>query len=188
MPIRFRCGHCNRLLGIATRKAGAETTCPHCGATITVPTPAEESGKTERLNLEDIDQLLDHATERVTEPATQVLEPPRTDAPAGSPKQKASKAPLPRSASKSPATKPEPEATPDEPPLFENDLELIFGPTALPLEDNKPKRSSASSKDALSLEDKPQGLVISPQKATLLMGGVVVLLALAFAAGYLVAR
>ena len=37
MPIRFRCSRCNRLLGIARRKAGTETTCPHCGATIMVP-------------------------------------------------------------------------------------------------------------------------------------------------------
>ncbi len=30
MPIRFRCPHCNRLLGIATRKAGTDIPCPQC--------------------------------------------------------------------------------------------------------------------------------------------------------------
>jgi phage FluMu protein Com len=57
MPIRFRCAYCNRLLGIATRKAGTETTCPHCGYTITVPYP-DDGEKTERVNLADVDALL----------------------------------------------------------------------------------------------------------------------------------
>ena len=31
MPIRFRCPHCERLLGIARRKAGTPIRCPQCG-------------------------------------------------------------------------------------------------------------------------------------------------------------
>lgn len=58
MPIRFRCSYCNRLLGIATRKAGTQTTCPHCGNSITVPIPNEDAAQTERVNLEDVDELL----------------------------------------------------------------------------------------------------------------------------------
>ncbi|HSQ57434.1 MAG TPA: hypothetical protein VLM40_17055 [Gemmata sp.] len=42
MAIQFRCGGCNRLLSIGTRKAGTATTCPKCGATILVPTPEAE--------------------------------------------------------------------------------------------------------------------------------------------------
>lgn len=176
MPIRFRCSHCNRLLGIATRKAGTATTCPHCRASITVPAPDGEPAKTERLNLDDVDRLLGpQATERVTAPATQVLEAPRAEAPRLEP-------PAP------PKAEPEPRAAgPEEQPLFENDFDLMFGDSATPLDD-RPKPPPVSGPDALSLDPAPRMLVLSPQQATLLMGGVVVLLALAFAAGYLVAR
>ena len=46
MPIRFRCSHCNRLLGIARRKAGTETKCPHCEGMILVP--AEDAAEDNR--------------------------------------------------------------------------------------------------------------------------------------------
>ena len=56
MPIRFRCGYCNRLLGIARRKAGTETNCPHCGYAITVPVPddARDDGES-AANMDEID-------------------------------------------------------------------------------------------------------------------------------------
>jgi hypothetical protein len=37
MPIRFRCPHCQQLMGIARRKAGQAVQCPTCKATVTVP-------------------------------------------------------------------------------------------------------------------------------------------------------
>jgi phage FluMu protein Com len=37
MPIRFRCKRCYQMLGIASRKAGAEIACPKCGFSQTVP-------------------------------------------------------------------------------------------------------------------------------------------------------
>jgi hypothetical protein len=37
MPIRFRCPHCNQLLGIARRKAGTQVQCPTCNAAVHVP-------------------------------------------------------------------------------------------------------------------------------------------------------
>jgi hypothetical protein len=37
MPIRFRCGHCQQLLGIARRKAGTVVTCPNCQQAVIVP-------------------------------------------------------------------------------------------------------------------------------------------------------
>ena len=37
MPIRFRCGHCNQLLGIARRKAGRIVHCPTCRGEVLVP-------------------------------------------------------------------------------------------------------------------------------------------------------
>ena len=93
MPIRFRCSYCNRLLGIATRKAGMETLCPHCGYTITVPVPQEQNdGPTERMNLEEVEELLGNAaTEALSKsavaeapaapPSPPVLELPWTDEP-----------------------------------------------------------------------------------------------------------
>lgn len=50
MPIQFRCPACDRLLSLATRKAGAQIACPNCKAAVTVPgatapseSPAEEA-------------------------------------------------------------------------------------------------------------------------------------------------
>ncbi|HZV07420.1 MAG TPA: hypothetical protein VE999_20215 [Gemmataceae bacterium] len=39
MPIRFRCSHCNQLMGIARRKAGTMVRCPTCQAEVLVPQP-----------------------------------------------------------------------------------------------------------------------------------------------------
>ena len=44
MPIRFRCVYCDKLLGIARRKAGAVVNCPHCAEKLIVPTPEPEVG------------------------------------------------------------------------------------------------------------------------------------------------
>jgi phage FluMu protein Com len=43
MPIRFRCQHCNQLMGIARRKAGMTVTCPTCRAQLVVPQAAAEA-------------------------------------------------------------------------------------------------------------------------------------------------
>ncbi len=227
MPIRFRCSYCNRLLGIATRKAGTETICPHCGYTITVPVPTEDDAKTERVNMDDVDELLGNvATERVVEPATQVIQPPApvaaTPTPArpveppraGLPKPppKPAPPPVPKVAPKQDATAmslspdaapipkarpapppvpkavPKPPANPDDPPLFEGNVDEILGRTASQAEDDRAKPPPTSGQDAMSLSEPPRMLVISAQKATLLMGAVVVLLALAFAAGYFLAK
>ena len=37
MPVRFRCRHCNQLIGIARRKIGAEVSCPTCSRALLVP-------------------------------------------------------------------------------------------------------------------------------------------------------
>jgi phage FluMu protein Com len=42
MPIRFRCVYCDKLLGIARRKAGAVVNCPQCQQPLIVPTPEPE--------------------------------------------------------------------------------------------------------------------------------------------------
>ena len=68
--------------------------------------------------------------------------------------------------------------------LFEGDVDEILGATAAPDGPDRTKPPTTSGMDALSLDDAPRHIVISAQKATLLMAVVVVLLALAFAAGY----
>ncbi len=215
MPIRFRCTFCNRLLGIATRKAGTETTCPHCGYNITVPTPTEDDAQTERINLEDVDELLGNgATERVTEPATQVVqpapplvpavsprlpvEPPRAEQPKPVATPKAVPPPVPKAPSAirplAPAARPTPPPVPkaaktsDDPPLFEGDMDAILGKSVVPVEAERPRTAPTSGQDAMSLGEPPRMLVISTTKAMLLLGGVVVLLTLAFAAGFFLAR
>jgi hypothetical protein len=42
MPIRFRCTHCQKLLGIAHRKAGTMVPCPKCGRETLVPQGEQE--------------------------------------------------------------------------------------------------------------------------------------------------
>ena len=37
MPIRFRCTHCQQLLSVSRKQAGAGVTCPACGKDLRVP-------------------------------------------------------------------------------------------------------------------------------------------------------
>jgi hypothetical protein len=43
MPIRFRCGRCNQLMGIARRKAGTTIQCPTCHSPVVVPQEQKEA-------------------------------------------------------------------------------------------------------------------------------------------------
>lgn len=177
MPIRFRCAYCNRLLGIATRKAGTETTCPHCGYAITVPHPDGEA-RAGRVNVDDVSELLRQPA------ALGALEP--EDAGEITQKSLTLVAPVtkPRAAPPTRATGTE------SAPLFEGDLDALLGTSDAPvaldkLSDAKP--SAASGTDARSLGDPKQHIVLSSRAATLLMALVVAALALAFALGYYVA-
>ena len=197
MPIRFRCSYCNRLLGIATRKAGTETTCPHCGYAIIVPVP-QDDGRTERMNLEDVEAMLGKGATEVIQPSAVAAPPaPPPPPPAERPRAEAPKplAPVylkPAPAPPAPKAKPAPPAkpissNPDDPPLFERDMDEILGKTAAPAEDEREQRPKVSGMDALSLGEPAHQIVISAQKATFLMILVVVLLVVAFAAGYFLA-
>lgn len=182
MPIRFRCTYCNRLLGIATRKAGMETTCPHCGYSITVPTPQDEDDRTERMNLEDVEAALGRGATEAVKPPAAVAEPlpverPRADPPKAPAAAKPKVAPAPKPASNDP----------NDRPLFERDMDDIFGKTKAPVEPEKAKPKATSGMDAMSLGEPTHQIVISQQKATFLMILAVVLMVLSFAAGYFVA-
>ena len=47
MAIKFRCPHCQQLLGISTTKAGTIVDCPACGRSVNVPTEGGVGKKTE---------------------------------------------------------------------------------------------------------------------------------------------
>ncbi len=197
MPIRFRCSYCNRLLGIATRKAGTQTTCPHCGYSITVPVPNEDDSKTERLSFDDVEAMLGREVTEIGDPASASarpvasapVAPPPAEKPRSEPKSAAAALPVPRPRpAPPPLPKPAPKPIdPDDPPLFEADVDELLGAKAAPEEEARARPPVVSGMDALSLGDPPRQVTMSAQKATLLMVAVVVLLALAFAAGMFLA-
>jgi phage FluMu protein Com len=159
MPIRFRCGHCNRLLGIARRKAGTDAICPHCGYTITVPEP-----RGERTELAEIESLLHpHIPEPPPPPAPPATAPP----------------PLPSSATEGDGAR----------PLFEQDMDEVLGglnPPPSPHDDRERKPPPTSGTEALSLDPERGQWVLSSQQVTLAAVGVFVLVILAFVAGFLI--
>lgn len=153
MPIRFRCGYCNKLLGIARRKAGTQTTCPHCGAAITVPVPDDDMED----ELDEIDALLKGGT-----PAGE---------PASSPQRS-------------------PPATGGERPLFERDIDSVLGPTkkaAAAPPAPQPQTAHAPGMDATSLGAPGVPYTTGAQRTTAIIVCVLVLLMMAFAAGFLIA-
>jgi hypothetical protein len=198
MPIRFRCGYCNRLLGIARRKAGSETTCPHCGYTLTVPD--DPVGDT--TEMEDLDELLN--------PMTSPLPPTRAPAAERSSPVSQSKVhtkePVSNGSSSAPAAPPSSSAPPSkrptkttptaadprspvERPLFERNVEDVLG-THRPIDEEraaKPKNVPTTGMDASSLVDDRSSIVLSVQKATVLAILAVILIGISFAAGYILA-
>jgi phage FluMu protein Com len=201
MPIRFRCAYCNRLLGIATRKAGTETTCPHCGYTITVPYP-DDGEKTERVNLADVEALLKRpaAGEPPVVDAAEVTQksgvltapppaPPKALVPPAPP---AAKPVAPAAPKAKPPALPKKPRDPNESGLFEGDIDELLGGSESPILLERPAEAQKNAPgghgtDARSLGDPAQHLTLSSRAATLLMALVLVLLVLAFALGYYVA-
>jgi DNA-directed RNA polymerase subunit RPC12/RpoP len=182
MPIRFRCSRCNRLLGIARRKAGSDTRCPHCGSTITVPT--HDGSEDDRGELAEIDQLLNPAnavpitpsalSESTGPPTVTRPAPPAPPVPRPTPSQRSSAVSLPKSD--------------EDRPLFERDVDAVLGVSTTEQPDSsKTKPAATSGMDAMSLGSERGQIVLSSQKATALVVAVVVMLALAFAAGFLIA-
>ncbi|HEY3787487.1 MAG TPA: hypothetical protein VGL71_01475 [Urbifossiella sp.] len=189
MPIRFRCHHCERLLGIARRKAGTAIHCPQCGVGITVPHEDEQPDRT----LYDVDELLGPPPvngiaipEPAPEPAElvgvtqdfQFIAPSRPVLP--QPMVPAVSPPIPR---------PTPKRKPmGEMPLFEqSNMDALLGLAdagGLLELDEPSKVKPVSGMDALSLDEGPGKIVLSSQKATLLVIAAALLMILAFAVGY----
>jgi phage FluMu protein Com len=204
MPIRFRCGYCNRLLGIARRKAGTETTCPHCGYAISVPEADDKTELQAAANMDEIDSLLNPESATVADSSPPPPPPtaPRADRPRPAPSgiEKPITAPAVRPAPATPKTSPTPAAVPapatapkphpsGERPLFERDVDAVLGAGNRPLKsapDTRPKLPATSGMDANNLGPEPGQIVLSRQTAAALAVAVIVLLALSFAAGFLI--
>jgi len=159
MPIRFRCVYCDKLLGIARRKAGAVVNCPQCGQPLIVPTPEPEpeataaaskpaappSGPGKLFEQDDFDVLLEgDATFRSPDPP-----------------------PVPKRAKTPPPVKP----LPPRPFLVESNL------PAPDTQATAPRRGERSA-----------GLVLSSGKLILALVAVLILMGLAFGGGVIVGR
>lgn len=193
MPIRFRCPHCNRLLGIATRKAGTEIACPQCAVPVTVPKPAGGDAPAAR-ELDEIDALLGHAAGSNGVFVAEVAPPPAPAAPPPRPRAEPIRPPAavaPKPAPPAPAKKKSGDS------LFENDdVDALLGlpselppPVAGPAPQAKPKGGPkpVTGMDVQSLAGGDGTWVMSPQKAALLVVGVALLLLVAFGGGFLIA-
>ena len=163
MPIRFRCVYCDKLLGIARRKAGAVVNCPQCGQPLIVPTPetapeaaaaasqpaAPPNGPPKLFEQDDFDALLEgDATFRTPDP------PPAAKRPKAPP--------------------PPPPVDPLPPRPFAVERSLPPSPSAGPTSPRARVRSG--------------GLVLSTGMLILALVVVLVLLGAAFGGGLLVGR
>jgi phage FluMu protein Com len=183
MPIRFRCTHCERRLGIARRKAGHVIRCPQCGENITVPHDDGDAEDTKDRTLRDLDELLGPAPSingsilAPPEPQQSVLTAEVVPAVPLKPK------PTPPAR---PVRVPKP-TRPGEEPLFEQSVDALLGlvkpDEALSLDDPKPAKP-VTGQDAMSLDDGPGTITLSSQKATLLVVAAAVLMLVAFIAGF----
>lgn len=161
MPIRFRCPHCEKLLGIARRKAGTPIQCPQCSKTVKVPQQDETPGG----SLRDLDDLF-----QPPEPARSVS------------------APAPKPVTR-PAPKFHPSA--DAPLFESENFDVLLGPSTRngafePAEPRPSRTRPVSGADATSLDAEPDKITLSSRKATFLMVAAAALIVLAFAAGFLI--
>ena len=196
MPIRFRCPHCSRLLGIATRKAGTDIACPQCGVQVAVPRPAGDSPAAGEVD--EIDELLGlTGSDEVPAPEPGAPVAPRPRSEPARPRVEAAGtavAPKPPKKAAPPAPAKKQKKTGDS--LFETgDVDELLGlPSELPAAgvDTAPQTKKGGPKpvtgmDVQSLDDGNGTWVVSPRKAALLVVAVALLLLFAFGGGFLIA-
>jgi len=180
MPITFRCPSCRNRLSTAKRKAGSLVKCPGCGGEVRVPTANEKLDP-------QVERLLATAG-GPAEYQAEAEDPHSVDAPTPDFGPKAEVAP-PAEPPPPPVArraKPAPIPTPsklNDLPLFEREdfAEMLEKDAEEDEEDDEP----------LPLPKEPpttptDGFLVTRGTATLVMVAVVVLLGLAFAAGFLV--
>jgi DNA-directed RNA polymerase subunit RPC12/RpoP len=171
MPIQFRCPACNRMLGIARRKAGTEVKCPRCTAQIRVPALAgvavEPVGAANGRTVPVVPVVQPLPPPKPPQPppeleALPLFERPDFEALLSPAVQKPK--PRPRKAAKSVAEEP-----PAPPPVIE------------PPPREKPRPASAAEVDVVP------AVVVTRKNLTLVAVLIAVLIGLAFAAGYFLA-
>ena len=188
MPIRFRCGYCNKLLGIARRKAGTETTCPHCGYSITVPDEPNE----EQTEMVDLDEFLNPPSAPESAPVPATRSPARSSGTAPIERAKAQTAfpatsnPPAFSGTSTPVLHASKAPHPKDSADREPNVDLVVLTEAMPPSEIAKSSTTAGRLDAVGGTAKSQ-IVLSVTKATAILVGVVLLLALSFAAGFLLA-
>jgi hypothetical protein len=202
------------LLGIARRKAGTQISCPQCFHALTVPIQdaVDDLNELDELlgsrphangSVSDATQPLPQRRAPTAAPTMELPEPesPRPVAPpaprpapaaasvAAVPPPRPAAPPAPATA---PAPRPQRTRKPgEEEPLLIEDVDELLG-MARPgerfeLDEEPPPRvKPVSGMDANSLDDGSGKVVLSPQKATILVIAVVVLLGIAFTAGFLI--
>ena len=172
MPIAFRCPKCRNKLSTAKRKAGTLVACPSCGVEVRVPTAADKlDPQVERL-LAAAGSVAGGGAETVT-PEIDPLPPPPPPPPP---------VPMARRAKPVPPPAPSP-AKLDDLPLFEREdfAEML-----------EKGAESDADETPLPLPSRPEptpaidGFIVTRGTAIAVLVSVVVLLGLAFAAGFLV--
>jgi hypothetical protein len=163
MPIRFRCLHCDKLLGIGRRKAGAMVNCPSCSRTIQVPNLESVAVSPEEL--------------RGIEQTRNDLPPPLVVQPE---KKKLLGAPLFENSDFEELLNPVALGGP-EPKSKKRQRE---SPPPLPLDSRVPPPPPPPAPKPIA----PVGIVISPSRATWLSVGAVFVLAIVFTLGLVVGR
>lgn len=180
MPIQFRCPSCDRMLGIAKRKAGSSVKCPRCAADVRVPALAgmavESNGPV-------------GAAPAIPKEPREKKSPPTAPSAVVA---------TPRAANA--------ERKVDSMPLFERpDFESLLNPAlekAKPAAPSNPapvpvaRRESPlpskpylddSVEEAIDVEDLSNTIILTRRTLTIAVAAVAVLMGLAFAVGYFLA-
>lgn len=175
MPITFRCPKCRNKLSTAKRKAGTLVACPNCAAEVRVPTAADKlDPQVERL-LAAAGSVAGGGTETVT-PQLEAEPPP---------------APLPPPIPVARAAKPVLAGRAAAPPAKLNDLPLFEREDFAEMLEKGVESDADETPLPLPSESAPpttpvDGFVVTRGTAIMVLVSVVVLLGLAFAAGFLV--
>jgi DNA-directed RNA polymerase subunit RPC12/RpoP len=188
MPIRFRCVYCDKLLGIARRKAGAVVNCPHCSEKLIVPTPEapDEGPNTEgpapetpqkEVQQEPAFSPVNSGGQLFERSDFEALLQPEPTYRSNEPEEDVPSPAKPKAKSKQKSGRPAPLPLPPNPLDFNNNMEDVLPPLApIPL-DEAPQLGPAS-----------EGIYISRNRATWLSVIAVLALAGTFALGVVVGK